>query len=120
MLFIYSFSSFAQNKVENYIKTSEYDKYGNKRRDIYLDSSMQIIKEEYYAKDNHQVIFKIEYSEDQPSSNSLLSSFLAILLVLSNSLIKLLLVFSNLESVILYSSYNLFLFLLLKYKFLLI
>ena len=62
MLFIYSFSSFAQNKVENYIKTSEYDKYGNKRRDIYLDSSMQIIKEEYYAKDNHQVIFKIEYS----------------------------------------------------------
>lgn len=48
--------------AQEFIKTSEYDTYGHKRRDIYLDSNMQVVKEDYYSDKNQQIIFKIEYS----------------------------------------------------------
>jgi hypothetical protein len=61
-LLLFFINAFSQDKLQTLVKTSEYDKSGKKRRDIYLDSSFIVVKEEYYHEESQKIIFKIEYS----------------------------------------------------------
>lgn len=58
-------SSFSQSTNQNLVKTSEYVDNGKKRRDIYLDNEMRLLKEDYYSSKGQKIIFSIEYSGDK-------------------------------------------------------
>jgi hypothetical protein len=55
----------SQSSYQDLTRTSEYVENHKKRRDIYLDSNMRIVREDYYSYRNQEIIFTIEYLQDK-------------------------------------------------------
>jgi len=62
--FFYSLTH-SQTTAQNLTKTSEYADHGKKRRDIYLDNDMRVVKEDYYSNEDQKIIFTIEYAGEK-------------------------------------------------------